>query len=348
MNLSKQSFTSIEYKSNWLLPGSPCHTQLDASKHTPRHGDEAAGCLRWKWIRRVPSLQVCRGQRLGCHVHQVCPTARSLHRQPEADSIPRVPSRSGEPKWETVTASASPPPWAHQVSWERADILRPVTYTALLKGADYVVHSMGILLEADYKGLVSGQESPVAGLQKLFAPARPDRGANPLDREPGEDLAPGADPKDQMSYEVMNRDSAVALARHAADEGAAAFCYMSAAGGAPVLPARYLSTKREAEALIARSFPRMRGVFVRAPLMWDSSRTMTMGVAAMAGAGTLFNTLTGHYLKDFIGAAGVKPLKAETVAEAIVEALSDDTVRGPVEVAQIEELASKAWRKTML
>jgi hypothetical protein len=49
-----------------------------------------------------------------------------------------------------------------------------------------------------------------------------------------------------------------------------------------------------------------------------------------------------------LGSAGVKPLKADVVADAVVEALSDENVRGPVEVPEIEELASKAWRKTML
>lgn len=49
-----------------------------------------------------------------------------------------------------------------------------------------------------------------------------------------------------------------------------------------------------------------------------------------------------------MGAAGVKPLKADIVAEAVVEALSDDTVKGPIEVKEIEGLAQKAWRKGML
>lgn len=146
----------------------------------------------------------------------------------------------------------------------------------------------------------------------------------------------------------MNRDSAIALAKHANEAKAKAFCYISAAGGAPILPQRYITTKREAESTISTEFPSMRGVFVRPPLMYDSSRKLTLGIAAGAAAGQLFNTLTGNYLKNFIGAAGAKPLKVETVAEAVVEALGDDTVQGPIEIPQIEELASKAWRKTML
>ena len=225
-------------------------------------------------------------------------------------------------------------------------MLRPATYAPLLKGADFVVHSMGILMEADYKGVISGKESPISGLQKAFAPVR-DRGINPLEKKQGEDIKP-TNINDQFSYEIMNRDTAITLAKHAAAENASSFCYISAAGGAPVLPARYISTKREAESTIASAFPQMRGIFIRPPFMFDESRKVTMPLAAMVGLGTLFNGLTGHYLNNFMGAAGAKPLRVETVAEAVVEALSDEQVKGPIEIPQIEELAGRAWRKTML
>jgi uncharacterized protein YbjT (DUF2867 family) len=233
------------------------------------------------------------------------------------------------------------------VTWERADILRPTTYAPLLKGADFVVHSMGILLEADYKGVLRGQESPISGLQKAFSPGR--QPGNPLERNAKEsdDIRP-PETKDQLTYENMNRDSAIMLAKEADQEQAKAFVYISAAGGAPVLPARYISTKREAEDTIASRFPRMRGLFFRPPFLYDSSRPITIGMAAMTGAGALFNNITGGFFGGFMGAAGVKPLKVETVAEAVVEALDDESVRGPIEVPEIEKLAEKAWRKGML
>ncbi len=56
-------------------------------------------------------------------------------------------------------------------------------------------------------------------------------------------------------------------------------------------------------------------------------------MAAMAAAGSLFNGLTGGVLSGFLGAAGTKALKADDVAEAVVEGLSDETVRGPIEPA---------------
>ncbi|KAI1105888.1 NAD(P)-binding protein [Jackrogersella minutella] len=258
-------------------------------------------------------------------------------------------SRSGEPKWDAVTATPAAPSWARKVTWERADILRPASYAPFLVKADFVVHSMGILLEADYKGVLRGQESPVAGLRRAFASSTP-RPGNPLERgvrHGDADIRP-PETREQLTYENMNRDSAVMLAKEAARENVAAFAYVSAAGGAPVLPARYITTKREAEAIVAREFPAMRGVFVRSPFLFDSSRPITMGMAAMTGLGAAFNGLTRGVLGGLMGAAGVKPLKVDVVAEALVEALGDPAVKGPVEVPQIEELANRAWRKNML
>lgn len=255
-------------------------------------------------------------------------------------------SRSGEPKWNTVTSSSTPPPWAHKVTWERADIFQPAAWAPLIKGADFVVHSMGILLEADYKGVLQGRESPISGLQKAFSPAK-GRTPNPLERKEGEEV-PQPESANQLTYELMNRDSAILLAKEAAKENVSAYLYVSAHGGAPVLPARYITTKREAESIIASEFPKIRGVFIRPPFMYDSSRPLTLPLAAGTAMGSLFNGLTRGVLGGFMGTAGVKPLKADLVAEAAVEALGDESVRGPVEVAELEELASKAWRKTML
>lgn len=216
---------------------------------------------------------------------------------------------------------------------------------------------MGILLEADYKGVVSGKESPIAGLRKAFDSTR--SSPNPLERDGGggSNYQPPQNEK-QLTYENMNRDSAVLVAQAAADGAAGdaggasapapAFLYVSAAGGAPVLPRRYIDTKREAESLIASGFPRMRGIFLRPPFLYDSSRPFTIPMAAMTGVGAMFNGLTRGVLDGFMGAAGAKPLKVDVVAQAAVEALSDEGVRGPVEVPEIEELANKGWRKDML
>ncbi|KAK1750736.1 isoflavone reductase IRL [Echria macrotheca] len=252
-------------------------------------------------------------------------------------------SRSGQPKWQHLTSS-TPPDWSGKVSWEKADMFRPAQYRPLLRDADCVVHTMGILLEADYKGVVSGRESPISGLRKAFSSTSST--PNPLERN-YEESPPPTSPQ-QMTYEMMNRDSALLLAKEASQAGVKTFGYVSAAAGAPVLPSRYITTKREAEALIAREFPGMRSVFFRAPFMYDSSRAFTVPLAAMTAAGALFNGVTGGILGGFLGAAVVKPLKADVVADAVVEALDDEKVSGPVEVAELEELAGRGWRKGML
>ncbi|CAK7197625.1 hypothetical protein SEUCBS139899_000273 [Sporothrix eucalyptigena] len=255
-------------------------------------------------------------------------------------------SRSGEPRWEAVTETRTAPAWARRVSWERADIFAPETYAPLLRGANYAVHSMGILLEADYKGVLSGKESPLTGLRKVF-------GAGP---PPGSGT-PGASKNSKLTYEAMNRDSAILAAQAAAEGGVDAFAYISASGTAPGLPSRYLSTKRDAEQQLAAAAtkpaagaqPLGRPIFVRAPFLYDAgARPLTLPIAAIAGAGTVVNRFTGGALTNLLGTLGTKPLKADEVAEAVIEALSDESVSGAVEVPQIVELANRAWRKGML
>ncbi|ERS99351.1 hypothetical protein HMPREF1624_04550 [Sporothrix schenckii ATCC 58251] len=250
-------------------------------------------------------------------------------------------SRSGEPRWDAVTGAQTPPSWARRVSWERADVFQPETYAPLFRGANYGVHSLGILLEADYKGILSGQESPITGIKMVLGGA----------------ASPPSDPskaKDGMTYERMNRDSAVLAAQAAAEGGVEAFAYISASGAAPGLPSRYLSTKREAERQLEAasrdpSHPLGRPIFVRAPFLYDAgARPLTVPLAALAGAGTVVNKFTGGALTKLLGTMGTKPLKADDVAEAVVEALSDESVGGALEVAQLVELANRGWRKGML
>jgi hypothetical protein len=205
---------------------------------------------------------------------------------------------------------------------------------------------MGILLEADYKGVISGKESPLSGLSLAFSATKAGS-QNPLKRKEGEDLK--SQEKDgQLTYEIMNRDTAITLAQESNKENVGAFVYISAAGGAPVLPRRYIETKREAESTIASEFPKMRGVFIRPGFLYDSSRAFTIPMAGMTWGGAIFNNVTGGIFGGFMGAAGVKPLKADVVAEAVVEALDVETVKGPVETAEIEKLAQTGWRKGML
>lgn len=254
-------------------------------------------------------------------------------------------SRSGEPTWSAVTASPRPPAWSREVVWAKGNVLQPSTYTQHLEKADAVVHSMGILLEADYKGVLQGKEPLVKGLQRAFASTKLGS-QNPLRESEGEYASQEKD--GQITYELMNRDSAILLARESSKNNVGTFVYISAAAGAPILPARYIITKRAAESTISKEFPGMRSLFIRPGMMYDGSRTLTVPLAAMTGAGWLANSLVGGRLTWAMGVGGTKPLKADVVADAVVEAIDEDAVRGVVEVPRIEELATKAWRKGML
>lgn len=64
---------------------------------------------------------------------------------------------------------------------------------------------MGILLEADYKGVLQGRESIISGLQKAFSSSKLGS-QDPLQRKEGEELKPKERDK-QLTYELMNRDS---------------------------------------------------------------------------------------------------------------------------------------------
>jgi hypothetical protein len=68
---------------------------------------------------------------------------------------------------------------------------------------------MGILLEADYKGVAQGRESIISGLQRAFSSSKLGT-QNPLQRNEGEELKP-QEKDGQLTYEVMNRDSGSSL-----------------------------------------------------------------------------------------------------------------------------------------
>lgn len=255
-------------------------------------------------------------------------------------------SRSGEPKWDAVTSSAAPPPWSSKVTWHSANVLKPSQYRETLKGADAVVHSMGILLEADYKGVLTGKEPIVQGLQRAFSSTKQGT-ANPLERTGDEDLQP-LERDGQITYEVMNRDTAILLAQEAATASVPIFGYVSAAAGAPILPARYITTKRAAEDTVTSRFPQIRSFFVRPGFLYDQSRAFTVALAGPTFVSAMVNSLLGGVLTGPFGAAVAKPLKADLVAESVIEAIADDNVKGPVETPQIEALANRAWRRGML
>ena len=246
-----------------------------------------------------------------------------------------------------MTSESIAPSWSTSVTWAKGDLLKPTTYTSHLKDADAVVHTMGILLEADYKGVLTGKESVYYGLSRAFSSTKAGSSKNPLDRKPGESLEHGE--KDgQITYELMNRDSAIALAQESEREGAKTFVFISAAAGAPMLPSRYITTKREAESTISSQMTKLRSIFIRPGFLYDSSRKFTLPIAASGMMGSTVNSLVGGSLTRLFGAAVEKPLKADLVADAVVESVADEGTKGIVDTKMIEALAARSWRKTMI
>lgn len=248
-----------------------------------------------------------------------------------------------------MTSSSTAPSWSTSVQWVKADILKPSSYVSHLQSADAVVHSMGILLEADYKGVLQGKESLVSGLSRAFSTTKQGSARNPMEKGSDEqDLGTGE--KDgQITYELMNRDTAVSLARNSQDKGVGTFVYISAAAGAPILPKRYITTKREAESIISSQLLHLRSIFIRPGFLYDSSRKFTLPIAAAGFAGDTVNQwLARGYLTSLFGAAVEKPLKADLVAEAVVEAIANEDTKGVQGTKEIEILAHKSWRREML
>ena len=142
--------------------------------------------------------------------------------------------------------------------------------------------------------------------------------------------------------------SAITLAQEASFKNVPSFVFISAVAGAPMLPQRYITTKRDAESTIASSLPKMRSIFIRPGFLYDSSRNFTLPIAFFGSVGNMVNSMLGGRLTWLAGAAVEKPLKVDLVAEAVVEAIEDQDVKGVVMTERIEELANKAWRRGML
>ena len=137
------------------------------------------------------------------------------------------------------------------------------------------------------------------------------------------------------------------MANKTAEEKVPTFVYISAAVGTPIIPHGYIQSKREAEAAISSEHPNMRNIFIRPTFMYDSSRKPSLPIALGGIIGSEVNALVGGRL-SFLGMMVEKPLKVGVVGDAVVEAIGNDETKGIVGPKKIEELATKAWRRSML
>ena len=189
----------------------------------------------------------------------------------------------------------------HHVSWHRASAFEPEQYRDLLSDRTAVVHSLGILLEdAGYKKAIKdgnvfgvaravgaslfGGPAPLRGKEEMR------RGYEGMNRDSGEycprgvfvvSLVCGRQSADEAALTVLDTyldrlssssassTSASAVSTPSATDPSPAFVYISAADAfRPLIPARYLETKREAEAGIAvrcaeHADKGVRGIYMR-------------------------------------------------------------------------------------
>ncbi|UZJ56549.1 hypothetical protein CBS101457_005869 [Exobasidium rhododendri] len=288
---------------------------------------------------------------------------QALSRQWEVVSI----SQSGKP---FVTPAGHRPAWSSSshLTWKAADALQPGTYEEVVKSCDAVVHTIGILLESDYKGKTSGGSTQIwQGLKKGWGIGS-DSASNPLKDDMGaESSSSSSPPPSATTYEKMNRDTALTVARTFSSTRTlgdlSPFVYISAEDiFRPIISSRYIETKRQAEAgitSIAQSSPdSIRPVFLRPGLMYHpQTRPLSTFPAAAFDLSTWIHSTiakagiplpTPAWLLSKFPAADLSalsrllttsPLHVDTVAKAACEAIVNKSIQGPFGVEDIQRLA---------
>ncbi|KAI3405106.2 hypothetical protein KGF56_002062 [Candida oxycetoniae] len=250
-------------------------------------------------------------------------------------------SRIGKPP-----ASVKAQPWVSQVSWNKVDIFHQLdSIQSQLAEFDTVVHSIGILFEdQSYKQtmnskLPGGMSSVFNDLKKLSNNLM---GSNPMQRD-----------KQWMTYEAIQRDSAVGLAdayvkarqarqaRQSGVDGSSIvgnYVYISADQNPPMVPKRYITTKREAEAAISRN-PYLRSILMRPSVMYDNSQDLETTKRDVLIKGLKLGVdLKRKIVGDAILGDFVRPVVSTTqVSEAIYNKLEDPQFHGIVPVELIEK-----------
>ncbi|KAI8089479.1 uncharacterized protein BX664DRAFT_333114 [Halteromyces radiatus] len=242
-------------------------------------------------------------------------------------------SRRGEPD---SFSKQGKPTWANQVKWAKGDSLDPASYKDILKDVTNVVHTVGIILESDYKKVVNDPTvfGALCGASKVLGEilGMTNRG-NPLD------------PENQVfpTYEAINRDTAITVAKQVADiPSIESFVYISAADVFPLINPRYITTKRQAEQYLF-SRPEFKSIIFRPGFMYNDQRAAAMPIAKALQTA---NLLTKPIAKDlaslpFGSSFTTHPLHTDTVASAAITSIESKSY-GIFDVDGIEKLAHHA------
>ncbi|KAJ3725893.1 hypothetical protein C8R42DRAFT_574688 [Lentinula raphanica] len=274
-------------------------------------------------------------------------------------------SSSGRPY---TTPKGHSPAWTSKVTWLKGSAQNPSTFSNVLAEVHGVVHTLGTLIEdgGKYKqALREGDVTKVIGsaLTSVFG------SQNPLNRSK------------QGSYEDVNHDSALRVCEAFLSSGEGTqfpsprpFVYISAEDVfRPLISARYVETKREAErdieAMLSASPGQYRGVYIRPSLVYhahyrplttpaaaifDLSATLhrklpqgipkpsqvlrQLGNALSPHPSTSENVSLGSSLNSIANALTIPPIHVDHVAEAVALALVNSSVSGIVGVQRMREL----------
>ncbi|OXB34246.1 mitochondrial protein [Cryptococcus neoformans] len=263
-------------------------------------------------------------------------------------------SSSGKP---FTTPAGHTPAWVPKVSWHSASAFSPSSYSSLVSSSTAVVHTLGILLEDQgYKKAV--REGDLMSLAGGFLKGLGGGDGNPL--KTAEEKRGG--------YEGMNRDSALEVlntmlstAPHPSASNEAVkektFVYISAADAfRPLVPKKYIESKREAELEIAKRCSETGGVrpiFIRPGLMYHphtrplstlpaflidlSSKLSAALPAPLQNIPSLFSPQSA--IRGALEGARTFPLHVDHVANAVLKCVENGERRGVVEVDEMRRWA---------
>ncbi|KAG5650765.1 hypothetical protein H0H81_011104 [Sphagnurus paluster] len=253
-----------------------------------------------------------------------------------------------------------------QVDWQRGDALQPESFARLFAEVDGVVHTLGTLIEnANYKQAI--KQGNIFGLVSSICQSMTGDRENPLEKKTGKS------PRD--SYNMLNRDAALrvceAFVSSAPEDSAIRnmprpFVYISAEDiFRPIIPARYIQSKREAEYGIEQLMADRadyRGVYIRPSLVYHAHhRPMTTPAAVLLdlsanlhskippslptpssvlrhlGSQLLRSANATSSLESIANALSIPPIHVDHVAEAVCVALMKP-IHGVVGVREMREL----------
>ncbi|OWZ30012.1 mitochondrial protein [Cryptococcus neoformans c45] len=263
-------------------------------------------------------------------------------------------SSSGKP---FTTPAGHTPAWVPKVSWHSASAFSPSSYSSLVSSSTAVVHTLGILLEDQgYKKAV--REGDLMSLAGGFLKGLGGGDGNPL--KTAEEKRGG--------YEGMNRDSALEVlntmlstAPHPSASNEAVkektFVYISAADAfRPLVPKKYIESKREAELEIAKRCSETGGarpIFIRPGLMYHphtrplstlpaflidlSSKLSAALPSPLQNIPSLFSPQSA--IRGALEGARTFPLHVDHVANAVLKCVENGERRGVVEVDEMRRWA---------